>query len=140
MATETVPASHGRDATRSEYVEIAGQSLHRSQLALLNAPLCDAGDIAKGLLLRATYDTEGAAVTILRTVGDIRTSDPDLSPIGQDRLNAIRSLAARIHQLNSLVMSYLSDDSVKLRDASFTINCDIEHRELFAMMEGASDD
>lgn len=80
--------------------------------------LQDGGEIALDIVRRCTYEIEALSMQII-TEADSCCTRSDTG--AADRV--LRGTAARIHQLNSLIMSYLSgDDSVTLFDAAMQLD------------------
>lgn len=76
--------------------------------------LIDAGRQAKDLALDCTYNIESLAVMLIRLAEDQRTAS---SVMEAPSPAVLLMLGCRIKELNSVLMSYLGDDSISFIDA-----------------------
>jgi hypothetical protein len=89
--------------------------------------LSQGGRVAFDQMRRCTMEVAALAVAI-RNVADASMASGTLDDCDEGYM--LRAAAVRIHQLNSLLMSYFCEDTVTLDDASWALDRDHEHHEL----------
>ena len=84
-------------------------------------PLIVAGQKGKDVAAQCTYDIEPVAEMLINLAGDL-PFDGTVSP------GLVRALAVRVKELNSVVMSFLTNDNtITLHDARFAIYHGADH-------------
>jgi hypothetical protein len=94
MRAKYVTPAHMRQVTRATY-------------------LPQGGEVATGLMCECTYEIESHATELLRLSEELGDTHAQ---------NVMRALLLRTKAMNSLLMSYLSDDTVTVGDADKIIN------------------